>query len=275
MAYTTPHADLVCPADSVEQLKKEQAWARELAEKDAASARPTGGKGRKAIDTDKRIMFAAMMMRLDRDVGRIMAKLKERGIDGDTLVVFTSDNGPHAEGGKDNPFFNSSGGLRGIKRDMYEGGIHEPFAIRWPGRIKAGSTSDHLAAFWDFAPTVLEIIGEPAPSGIDGISYAPTILGRPDDQKKHDYLYWELLVKDKGCQAVRQGDWKAIRNGLNNKIELYDLSNDAAEKNDLAAGNPGKVAHFEKLLASARTHSSVFPLELPKGKKGATDPFDP
>ncbi len=275
MAYTTPHADLVCPTDTVEQLKKEQAWARELAEKDAANARTVGSKGKKVIDTDKRIMFAAMMMRLDRDIGRIIAKLKERGIDENTLVVFTSDNGPHAEDGKDNSFFNSSGGLRGIKRDMYEGGIREPFAVRWPGHIKAGSTSDHQAAFWDFMPTVFEIIGEAAPEGIDGISYAPTILGRLDGQKKHDYLYWELLVKDKGCQAIRQGDWKAVRRGLNAKVELYDLSSDIAEKNDLSGNNPDKVAHFEKLLASARTHSSVFPLELPKGQKGEIDPFDP
>jgi arylsulfatase A-like enzyme len=207
-------------------------------------------------------MFAGMMMRLDRDVGRIMQKLKDLGIDRDTLVLFTSDNGPHAEGGKNNAFFNSSGGLRGIKRDMYEGGIREPFAARWPGRIQPGATSDHLAAFWDFTPTVLDILGAPIPENLDGISYAPVLLGQPEKQKQHDYLYWELLVGKQGRQAIRQGNLKAIRNGVKNAIELYDLSADPAEQNNIAAQNPGKVKHFEKLMTDARTDTPVFPLEL-------------
>ncbi|OAM88173.1 arylsulfatase [Termitidicoccus mucosus] len=261
MAYTTPHADLVCPRDTVmEQLKKEQAWVHEIAGPDDAVHAEDPQK--KAIEGDKRIIFAAMMMRLDRDVGLIMDRLKERGLDESTLVVFTSDNGPHAEGGKDNTFFHSSGGLRGIKRDMYEGGIREPFAIRWPGHIRAGSTSDHPAAFWDFMPTVFEILGEPVPADIDGISYAPTLLGRAESQKKHDYLYWEL----EGRQAILQNNWKAVRNGMKAGIELYDLSRDPSERSNLSSQNPGKVEYFERLMASARVNSTAFPLGQPVAK---------
>lgn len=259
MAYTTPHSDLKCPPDTIAQLKREQAWARDP-----------------GADPEK-VMFAAMMMRLDRDVGRIMDKLKQLGIDENTLVIFTSDNGPHAECDKGCAFFDSAAGLRGIKRDMYEGGIREPFAARWPGRIKAGSTSDHLAAFWDFTPTVLDILGAPAPENLDGISYAPTLLGSPEKQKQHDYLYWELLVQKQGRQAIRQGNLKAVRNGVKNAIELYDLSTDPAEQNNIAAKHPDKVRHFEKLMREARTDSTIFPLELKPGQKtvAANDPFDP
>ncbi len=264
MAYTTPHADLVCPQDAViDRLKKEQTWARELGGHNSAAHAEASRE--KDINKDKRIIFSAMMMRLDRDVGLIMERLRERGLDDSTLVVFTSDNGPHAEDGKDNAFFLSSGGLRGIKRDLYEGGIREPFAVRWPGRIQAGSTSDHPVAFWDFMPTMFEIIGEPIPADIDGISYAPILLGHAENQKQHDYFYWEF----EGRQAVLQNTWKAVRNGMKADLELYDLSDDPEEKRDLASKNPEKVDYLERLMSSVRVNNAAFPLEPPVAKAAA------
>ncbi len=147
--------------------------------------------------------MAAMVERLDRDIGSIMAKLKELGLDDNTVVFFTSDNGPHREGGHDPDFFDSRGPLRGIKRDLYEGGIRVPMLVRHPGKIKAGTVSDHVWAFWDFLPTAAELAGVAGPSGIDGISVAPTLLGKPG-QKQHEYLYWEFFERGYK-QAVRMG----------------------------------------------------------------------
>ena len=152
-----------------------------------------------------------MITRMDRDVGRLMALLKELGLDDNTLVFFASDNGASSRcAGTDPEFFHSNGDLRGYKQDLYEGGIRTPFIARWPGRIKAGATSDLVGAFWDMMPTLCEIAGAPAPAGIDGLSIAPTLLGQTG-QKLHEYLYWEYH-SDGRAQAVRFGDWKAVRN---------------------------------------------------------------
>ena len=206
---------------------------------------------------------AAMITRMDGDVGRLMAKLKKLGLDNDTLVMFTSDNGPHKEGGADPTFFNSSGPLRGYKRALYEGGIRVPMIARWPGKIQAGSVSHHPSAFWDFLPTCCELIGVEAPEGIDGISMVPILLGRPGEQREHEFLYWEFHEQGKR-QAVRMGDWKGIRQNVaknpNGPIELYNLKNDISEKNNVAVRHPGIVAKIEECMKSARTTSEHWPL---------------
>jgi arylsulfatase A-like enzyme len=241
---TTPHADLRCPPDSIAEVKKLCAWAREPGASEAS------------------ITFAAMMLRLDRDVGRLMAKLDALGLEQDTLVIFTGDNGAHTEDGKDNDFFRASGPFKGIKRDMYEGGIRVPFAARWPGHIAPGTRTDHVAAFWDFSATALELAGLPRPPDLpsESISYAPTLLGRAGNQQKHDYLYWEISIKGEARQALRQGAWKIVRNGLENPWELYDLSADAGEAQNLAALQGPRVQQLAALVSAAHVDTADFPL---------------
>jgi arylsulfatase A-like enzyme len=200
---------------------------------------------------------------MDRDIGQIFGLLKELGIDENTFVMFSSDNGPHKEAGADPVFFNSSGPLRGIKRDLYEGGIRVPTIARWPGKIEPGSVSDHLSAFWDFLPTCTELAGIKVPDGIDGISMVPTLLGRCEKQKKHKFLYWEFHEQGKK-QAVRMGDWKAVRLNVaedpNASVELYNLKDDIGEKHNVAAQHPQIVAQIERYLKTARTPSEHFPI---------------
>ncbi len=249
LAYTTPHSDLKCPQDSIDQARAKHP---EL----TAPGAP-----------ESALVFAAMVMRLDRDVGRLLAKLNELDLDDDTLVIFTSDNGPHAEGGKDdaaNTYFNASGGLRGMKRDLYEGGIRVPFIARWPGKIAPNTTSAHPSASWDFAATSLDLAGVTADNlPPDGISYAPKLLGRTQDQASHDYLYWELVFKNEGRQAIRQGDWKAVRYGVDAPIEIYHLATDVGEQNDIAHEQPKRRDEFAHLFTSAREPDPRFPLRFP------------
>jgi arylsulfatase A-like enzyme len=208
---------------------------------------------------------AAMITRMDRDVGRLMAKLRELGIDGDTVVFFSSDNGPHREGGADPLFFLSAGPLRGFKRSLHEGGVRVPMIVRWPGRIKAGAVSDHVWAFEDFLPTAAELAGAKAPAGIDGISVLPTLLGE-GEQRRHDFLYWEF--HEGGFQqAVRAGDWKALRKKLGSPLELYDLKADVGEKTDVAARHPDVVQRIEAYLRTARTDSPHWPVKAGKKAK--------
>jgi arylsulfatase A-like enzyme len=201
---------------------------------------------------------AAMISRMDADVGRLLAKLKELGIDEKTLVLFTSDNGPHREGGADPDFNDSNGPLRGIKRDVYEGGIRVPLIARWPGKIKPGTTSGLISAFWDFLPTACDAAGVKPPDGIDGISYLPTLLGRDGQQKKHDYLYWEFYEQG-GKQAVRQGDWKAVRLDVRRNpdgpIELYNLKDDVGETKNLAEEHPEVVRKMADVMAEAHVET--------------------
>ena len=202
--------------------------------------------------------FAAMIERLDRDVGRILDKLCQRGIDENTIVFFTSDNGPHREGGHDPEFFGSRGPLRGIKRDLYEGGIRVPTLARWPGTIKPGQVSDQVWAFWDVLPTLAELGGATPPSDTDGISMVPALLGKT--QQQHEYLYWEF--HERGFrQAVRMGDWKGVRLAMGAKIELYDLKKDLGEESNIADQHPGVVSKMERLMQTARTESKEFPLK--------------
>ncbi len=201
---------------------------------------------------------AAMITRMDGDIGKLMALLNKLGLDKNTIVMFSSDNGPHKEGGADPAFFKSSGSLKGYKRALYEGGIRVPMIARWPGKIEAGSTSNHVSAFWDFLPTCCELAGTDVPDGIDGISMVPTLLGRRRKQKKHEYLYWEFHEQGKK-QAVRMGNWKGVHLNVaknpDGPIELYNLRNDIGEKKNLADRRPEIVAKIAKLMKSARTPS--------------------
>ncbi len=202
------------------------------------------------------INFAHNLARLDRYVGQFMGKLEELGIAENTLVIFTSDNGPHAEG-HDPDFFDSNGPLKGYKRDLYEGGIRIPFIAWWPGRIEGGSESDHLSAFWDLMPTVADLAGIDAPAQTDGISYLPTLLG--EKQEQHTYLYWEFKERTPR-QAIRMGDWKGQYFIEHERFELYDLSQDIGEENDLAAQHPEIVAELRVKMDEAHSYNHRFPI---------------
>lgn len=213
---------------------------------------------------------AAMITRLDRDIGRIVQRLKDLGLDEKTIIFFSSDNGPHQEGGADPKFFQSSGPFRGFKRDLTEGGIRVPFIVRWPGQIQAGSRNEHVTAFWDFLPTAAELAGTKVPEGLDGISIVPALRGSKASgrtQPKHDFLYWEFHERG-SQQAVRMQDWKAIRLRQGEPLELYDLNADPGETKNVAGQHPAVVAKIEAYLKTARTESSDWPLrELKKKPK--------
>jgi len=206
---------------------------------------------------------AAMISRLDRDIGRIFDRLNALGIDQQTLVMFSSDNGPHKEGGVKPDFFDSNGPLKGIKRDLYEGGIRVPTIARWPGRIEAGSQCEHISAFWDVLPTFAELAGAPAPEGIDGISMVPALMGQ--SQKQHEFLYWEFH-EGSSKQAVRMGDWKAVRLAPSRAIELYNLKSDIGERNNIAEAHPDIVAKAKEILDEVRTDADIWPLTDKVGK---------
>lgn len=197
--------------------------------------------------------YAAMITRMDGDVGKLMQRLKDLDLDEKTIVFFASDNG--AVGNEQFKLFQSNGPLRGNKGDLYEGGIRDPMIVRWPGKVKAGTTSDQVWAMWDFMPTVAELAGTAAPKGIDGISIAPTLLGKP--QPSRELLYWEFTHANLS-QAVRMGDWKAVKR-KGKPIELYDLAEDISEKHNVASAHPQEVARIEAYLKTARTESPYWP----------------
>lgn len=214
--------------------------------------------------------YAAMITRMDRDIGKILDLLKFEGLDENTVVFFTSDNGG-VRGMSD--FFRANGSFRGYKRDMYEGGIRVPMIVRWPEKIQSGSVSKHLSASWDFLPTACELAGTSPPDDIDGISFLPELLG--DEQKEHAYLYWENFKYyygwnpgDEGprneiqSQAVRIVNWKGIRHDLNKNphasVELYNLSTDREESNDVAAQNRDIVRQIESIMQTARNDTEFF-----------------
>ena len=198
--------------------------------------------------------FARMMQYIDQDMGSIFALLEELGIDEHTIVMFSSDNGPHQEGGHEMEYFDSNGPLRGMKRDLYEGGVRVPFIARWPGKIPAGKTSDHVSGFQDVFPTALELAGAKKTGTTDGLSMVPTLLGRPEEQDKHPYLYWEFYERG-GRIAVVDGDWKAVRYDVQENpdapIQLYDLPTDLGETNDVASAHPERVQHMSKMMKDA------------------------
>lgn len=214
-----------------------------------------------------RAAYAAMISRLDKDVGRIVQLIDELGLGENTLIMFSSDNGTtHLDQEVDYEFFNSVGPLRGLKGSLYEGGIRVPMIARWTGRIRPGTVTDHVSAFYDVMPTLAEIAGVKPPENIDGISFAPTLLGQPEKQKKHGYLYWEFAGYG-GQQAVRMGDWKGVRQNMlrrNNpdplKIELYNLKEDIGESQDVADQHPEIVAKIRRIMKEAHVPSPVFPM---------------
>lgn len=205
---------------------------------------------------------AAMITRLDRDMGRLFAQLERLGLDEDTIVFFTSDNGPHREGGADPDFFRSSGPLRGIKRDLYEGGIRVPMIVRGPTRVPAGVASDHVWGFQDWLPTAARLVGAAVPEGLDGLPMADAFLAGRDDRvpPAHEQgLYWEF--HEGGFkQAMRLGDWKAVREGLDGPVELYDLARDLGETVDLAATHPDVAEDLGARMVAARTESEHWPV---------------
>ncbi|MAT31152.1 MAG: N-acetylgalactosamine-6-sulfatase [Roseibacillus sp.] len=204
--------------------------------------------------------FAGMMTALDEGIGRILNTLERHQIDTNTIILLSSDNGPHKEGGHMPKYFNSNGGLRGFKRDLYEGGIRCPLLVRWPGKIKAGTTSDHISAHWDLFPTFCELAGTETPDDLDGISFLPALLGA--EQKQHEYLYWEFF-EGGGKRAVRIGKWKAVQNqvnreGQNASIEIYDLESDRAETRNLADQNTELITRVRNIFKRAHTPSALW-----------------
>jgi arylsulfatase A len=257
--YTVPHAELRVPDDSIAPFKGKFQETGFVNEK--ADARPAGFEdvslGYRSQPVP-RAAFVAMVTRMDRDIGRLVDQLRARGLDDRTLILFTSDNGPHREGGADPAFFNSSGGLRGIKRDLYEGGIRVPLIARWTGTIPSGRESSHMWAHWDMFPTLAELAGARIPSGLDGRSMARALRGEP--QPTSEFLYWEF--HERGFQqAVRMGRWKGVRLKKGGPLELYDLEVDLAEQRDVATVQPDVVARIEKYLLTARTDSSLWPVK--------------
>ena len=256
-----PHAELFAPEEYMEKYRGKFLPEKEYEGADEGAPRyKTGGYG---SQPESHAAFAAMINLLDDQVGEILDKLKELDIDENTIVIFTSDNGPHLEGGADPDYFDSNGPFKGYKRDLYEGGIRMPMLVRWPGKIQAGSKSDHISAFWDFLPTATELVGVETPENIDGISYLPSLLGK-ENQKEHNYLYWEFHEKN-GRLAIRQGDWKLIRYDVfspeKTTTELYNLANDPGEENNVAKENPDITAKLLHLLESARIPSEDFKFE--------------
>ena len=257
--YTVPHAELRAPAESVERFKgrfPETPFVNEKADARQAGATIDAASLGYRSQPAPRATFAAMIHRMDRDIGRIADSIRARGLEQRTLILFTSDNGPHREGGADPQFFRSAGGLRGIKRDLYEGGIRVPMIARAPGIVPAGRVSDHVWSHWDVFPTIAELAGAAAPSGLDGRSAASALRGR--SQASSEFLYWEF--HERGFQqAVRMGKWKAVRLKPDAPLELYDLDADEGETRDVAAGHPEVIAKVEQYLKTARTPSERWP----------------
>lgn len=197
---------------------------------------------------------AAMITRMDSDVGRLLARLEHHGIADNTVIFFTSDNGPHREGGNDPDFQDSNGPLRGIKRDLTEGGIRVPMIVRWPGKTRAGVTSDFVGGFQDIMPTLADLADTQAqvPDDIDGISFAPTLSGDAASQPEHDFLYWAFYER-RGARALRRGHWKAVQQPIRAAVRLYDLKNDLGEQVDVSAAHPQRVAELVRLMDGADT----------------------
>jgi arylsulfatase A-like enzyme len=261
-----PHAELLAPERYMKAFRGKFPPETPYQGVDAGDNYKNGGYGSQA---EPRAAFAAMVAMLDEQVGELRQKLAALGIADNTLIIFTSDNGPHKEGGADPGFFDSNGPLRGYKRDLYEGGIRVPMIALWPDRILPGSRSNHVSAFWDLFPTLAEVAGGNAPAAIDGISFLPELLG--GKQKQHEYLYWEFHEQG-GRQAVRLGKWKGVRqqadifpDGL---VELYDLDNDPGETRDLALKNPKIASEIITIMANEHEASSEFPF---KWESSATD----
>jgi len=255
---TIPHAELFAKEGYMEKFRGKFEPEKSFTGVDDG---PTFKLGPYGSQPEAHAAYAAMVTELDDYTGEILSKLSELNLENNTIVIFASDNGPHQEAGADPDFFDSNGPLRGYKRDMYEGGIRTPMLVKWPGKIKPGSTSDHISAFWDIMPTLAEITGYKTPEGSDGISFLPSLLGKKG-QKKHDFLFWEFHEQG-GKIAVRMDNWKAVKRNVDKvpqgSVELYDLSKDPAETTDVAPAHPDIVKKMEEIMKDAHTPSEVFP----------------
>lgn len=259
---TIPHAELFAKENYMEMFRGKFNPEKSFRGTDSG---PDFRLGPYGSQPEAHAAFAAMIKELDDYVGEIVKKLNELGIEKNTILIFASDNGPHLEGGGDPDYFDSNGPFRGYKRDLYEGGIRTPFIVKWPGKVKEGSKSDHISAFWDILPTLAEITDSQIPDEFDGISFVPELFGK--SQKKHEYLYWEFHEQG-GKTAIRMGDWKAVRCDMDKvpqgTTELYDLSADKGETKDLAASNPEIVKKIEEIMKGAHTPSDDFPFTFEK-----------
>ncbi len=258
LTYTLPHAELVQPRDSLLNGYKRKFFT------DRTWGGQEGSRYNATVNTHAQ--FAAMITRLDAYVGEIMELLDRKGLADNTILVFTSDNGPHEEGGADPEFFGRDGKLRGLKRSCHEGGIRVPFIVRWNGVVEPGRESDHQLAFYDILPTFAEIAGDSLArhinpdlrgDGFDGISFLPELRG--EKQPAHDHLYWEFAETNQ--IGVRQGDWKlVVKKG---KPELYNLADDIHEDHDVAAQHPDIVERLVNVARSEHRDSPLFPVTLP------------
>jgi arylsulfatase A-like enzyme len=262
--FVLPHAEIIAPNDSIYTMFKGNFIEDKPYAPPANSGNDYGPgliEAKYASQKEPHAVYAAMVTRIDVYVGQIMAKLEDLGIAENTLVIFTSDNGPSVEGGADPAFFNGTAGLRGVKRDLYEGGIRSPFLAVWPNKIKPGIVSDHISAFWDMKPTFADLLGVQSIQ-TDGISMLPTLLGKKG-QKQHAYLYWEF-TEGKPKTALRKGDWKAIyfleEKNPKEAFQLYNLKNDPYEKENIAAQNPKMVDQMKQIIQDSHVESALFPL---------------
>ncbi len=262
LTYTLPHAELAQPDDSLLEAYRRRFF----------TDKTWGGQQASRYNAVEHThaQFAAMITRLDQYVGEVMDQLKQKGLDKNTLVIFTSDNGPHEEGGADPSFFGRDGKLRGLKRQCYEGGIRIPFIAWWPGHIKAGTVCDLPMAFYDLVPTFCDLAkirnfrkrytNRALPGdGYDGLSIAPTLLGDTTAQQKHDHLYWEFHETDQ--IAVRRGDWKLVV--VKGKPHLYNLAADIHEDHDMAEREPAIVKQLVDIIRQEHTDSPLFSVTLP------------
>jgi arylsulfatase A-like enzyme len=252
-----PHAELFAPEEYMEKFRGKYLPEKEYQGYDEG---PKFRDGPYGSQPESHAAFAAMVTLLDDQVGEVLDKISELGLSENTLVIFTSDNGPHLEGGADPDYFNSNGIFTGYKRDLYEGGIRVPTIAWWPGKIAANSRTDHLSAFWDVYPTFAELTGQEIHDSIDGISFLPTLLGM-EGQMEHKYLYWEFHEKN-GRQAIRKGDWKLVRYDVfspeKTTTELYNIAEDPSESMNLAGENQEITESLLRLMDGARTESTVF-----------------
>lgn len=246
LPFPVPHLALQVPDSSIEEYRGEF--------EDA----PYAGDRGYLPHREPLAAYAAMITRLDAEIGQILDLLVQLDLDERTLVLFTSDNGPSWVGGVDYEFFNSTGGLRGRKAQLQEGGIRVPLIARWPGHVPAGGVSEHVSGFADYLATFAELVDVQPPVETDGVSFLPTLRGQPDSQSAVPWLYWEYH----GAQALRFGDWKVFRQRADAPLELYDLASDPGETTDRAADRPDLLDEAEEILAEARTESVLFPLIL-------------
>lgn len=243
LALQQPHADMSVPEE----------FRQPFMDRFEEEPRGFGGYRRQSHPA---ATYAAMITYVDHTMRRLLQKLRQLGIEQNTLVIFSTDNGSYSEGGYHYSMHNSNAPFRGGKRDLYDGGIRVPTIAWWPGTIPAGSRSNHVSAFWDFPPTALELAGLPVPETMDGISYLPTLTGHPQLQKQHKYLYWEFYEQG-GKQAVRYGKWKGIRLDVRRNrrgpIELYNIVGDPGETTNLAERHPEIVRQIESFMEEAHT----------------------